>query len=179
VGEVLLQRTRADLVAPVYENFLRRWPTPARLANAKTSQIRKVISTLGLDHRAKSIKALGARLHEARTIPSTPEELIRLPGVGPYTAHAVPIFAHGTNLPLVDWVIARVLRRYFGLAGDRRPNQDTQLWNLAREMADRGSARAMWLGTLDFAASVCRPKPQCLSCPLRNSCVYALQKVDN
>lgn len=178
MGELLLQRTRADLVVPVYKDFLNRWPTPAALAKARASQIRRVIRPLGLSHRAATIKELGERLHEAGKVPSTPDELVRLPGVGPYTAHAVPVFAHGKNLPLVDWVIARVLRRYFGLALDRRPNQDPQLWALAREMARKGQARAMWLGTLDFAATICRPKPQCPACPLNNSCVYGTQKLD-
>jgi A/G-specific adenine glycosylase len=177
IGELLLQRTRADLVAPVYEDFLTRWPTPAALAKARPSQIRRVIRPLGLSHRADTIKALGVSLDGAGKIPSTPDQLIRLPGVGPYTAHAVPVFAHGKNLPLVDWVIARVLRRYFGLAPDTRPNQDRELWELAQEMARKGQARAMWLGTLDFAATICRPRPRCPVCPLNNSCVYGQKEL--
>lgn len=172
IGEILLQRTRADLVAPAYEEFLRRWPTYSRLAGARLSDIRKVIRPLGLNHRAVTVKALGNALTEVGGIPNQPEQLLSLPGVGPYAAHAVPIFAHGKDLPLVDWVIARVLRRYFGLRDDSRPNHDLELWERAREMARKGQARAMWLGTLDFAASICKPHPLCATCPLNETCVW-------
>ena len=62
-----------------------------------------------------------------------------LAGVGRYTAHAVPIMARNRNLPLVDWVIARVLRRYFGIDGRRRPNVDRDLWTLAETIVESGS----------------------------------------
>jgi A/G-specific adenine glycosylase len=179
IGEVLLQRTRADLVAPVYQEFLLRWPYPSALAHARLSDIRKVIRPLGLAHRAHTIKALGHALAEAGRVPSSPQKLLGLPGVGPYTAHAVPIFAKSRNLPLVDWVIARVVRRYFGLSTEKRPNQDADLWDRAREMASSGRARAMWLGTLDFAASVCKPRPLCESCPLNTTCVSGRVRVTN
>lgn len=172
IGEILLQRTRADLVLPVYEEFLTKWPTPSTLAAAPLSDIQKVIRSLGLSHRAATIKDLAAVLVEVGQVPENPTKLLSLPGVGPYAAHAVPIFACSKNLPLVDWVIARVLRRYFGLSADKRPNQDSELWNRAREMVRGGQARAVWLGTLDFAASVCKPRPLCASCPLNESCAW-------
>ena len=95
-----------------------------------------------------------------------------LPGVGPYTAHAVPILARNRNLPLVDWVIARVLRRYFGIAGKRRPNADRDLWALAETVVESGRAREVWLGTLDLAAAVCKGKPLCGECPLSGTCKF-------
>jgi len=76
------------------------------------------------------------------------------------------------NLPVVDWVIARVLRRYFGLPNGRRPNADPELWALAASLAGRGRARDLWLGTLDFAAAVCKPRPLCPECPLRAECAF-------
>ena len=95
-----------------------------------------------------------------------------LPGVGPYTAHAVPILARNRNLPLVDWVIARVLRRYFGIAGTQRPNADRDLWVLAERVVKSGRAREVWLGTLDLAAAVCKAEPMCGECPLRTTCKF-------
>lgn len=172
VGEVLLQRTRGEHVIPVYEEFLRRWPTYENLGKARTTTIASVIRPLGLAKRAPLLKRLGRALTELGDVPSTAARLEDLPGVGPYTAHAVPVFASGANMPVVDWVIARVLRRYLGLPGERRPNADNDLWRVASELAEMGRARDLWLGTLDFAASVCKPRPLCGHCPLSNECHY-------
>ena len=170
IGEVLLQRTRADLVVPVYLDFMRRWPTPDSLGRARETTIARVVRPLGLAKRAPLILRLGAALRERGSVPHEPSELLKLPGVGPYAAHAVPIFALGETLPLVDWVIARVLRRYFGVDPGKRPNQDPGLWELADDLTKYADARHLWLGTLDFASAVCRPSPRCPECPLRGSC---------
>jgi A/G-specific adenine glycosylase len=172
VGEVLLQRTRGEPAIEVYRRFLDRWPDERALARARTSSIASVIRPLGLVKRARMLKALGAALVELGRVPQEPEELLRLPGVGPYAAHSVPVFAAGRDLPVVDWVIARVLCRYFGLPSGKRPNTDGQLWELAAQLAAKGKARELWLGTLDFAAAVCKPHPLCERCPLQSDCSY-------
>lgn len=170
LGELLLQRTRAENVVPVYEEMLRRWPTPERLARARETTIAKVIHPLGLTRRAPIIRALARDIVSNGGVPSRPDELIRLPGVGRYTSHAVPVFAHRASLPLVDWVIARLLRRYFGLDSRSRPNNDEELWALAEELVEESDARLLWLGVLDFAAKICKPLPRCRDCPLATSC---------
>jgi A/G-specific adenine glycosylase len=174
IGEVLLQRTRGENVVPVYAQVMRRWPTPERLSRARVSTIASVIRPLGLEKRASTLKRLGAAIADLGGVPPGPDDLERLPGIGPYAAHAVPVFAGGQDLPVVDWVIARVLRRYFGMPNAKRPNADRELWTLAGRLARRGRSRELWLGTLDFAAAVCRPRPRCEECPLaRLGCVYA------
>ena len=172
VGEVLLQRTRGEHVVPVFEAFIGRWPTAQDLSRARTSSIASVIRPLGLAKRAPVLKRLGTALAELDSVPEDPKALTALPGVGPYAAHAVPVFTLDRRLPVVDWVIARVLRRYFGLADGLRPNADPELWNLAAGLASKGRARELWLGTLDFAAAVCKPRPLCPTCPLSSSCTY-------
>jgi A/G-specific adenine glycosylase len=172
VGEVMLQRTRGQNVVAAYEEFLRRWPTPEALARARTSSIASVIRPLGLGKRAAILKRLGQAVAESGGVPKTPEELDRLPGVGRYAAHAVPVFVYGRRLPLADSIIGRVLRRYFGLPETLPPNRDDELWAVAARVAARGKARELWLGALDFAAAVCRPRPLCEGCPLRGGCAY-------
>lgn len=174
IGEVLLQRTRAENVVPVYERFMNRWPSAAHLGRARTSSVASLIRPLGLAKRADSLVRLGRELAALGEVPAEPGRLRRLPGVGPYAAHAVPVFANGRNLPLVDWVIARVLRRYFGLPNGKRPNADPQLWELAERLASRGQARKLWLATLDLAATVCTPRPHCSECPLGAKCAFYL-----
>lgn len=156
----------------VYQEFLRRWPHATALAGAQVRSIAAVIRPLGLVKRAPYLKQLGRALVEVGEVPSEPSELVKLPGLGPYAAHAVPIFHLGRDLPLVDWVIARVLRRVFELPEGRRPNVDPELWQLAERLAQVGRSRELWLGTLDFAAEVCKPRPLCESCPLTGSCAY-------
>jgi A/G-specific adenine glycosylase len=173
IGEVLLQRTRGENAAETYLEFIRRWPDEASLANASVADIAAVIEPLGFRKRATYLAAIGDDLAARGGTSVDPMRLSELPGVGRYVANAVPIFAAGRRLPLVDWVIARVLRRYFGLRGDRRPNADEALWDLAETIASRGSARETWWAVLDFAALVCRPKPACPACPLASSCAFA------
>ena len=172
VGELLLQRTRAESVGPVYERFIGRWPDASALASADVDELRETIRPLGLGKRAATLRRLGEELRRLGKTPTTPDRLARLPGVGPYAAHAVPIFAGNRNLPLVDWVIARVLGRYYGRTADRRPNDDQELWALAARLASRRRARELWFGTLDFAASVCKPRPRCDNCRLKVGCDF-------
>ena len=169
-GEVLLQRTRGENAIGVYRSFLRHWPNPDALARARVGTIEAVIRPLGLVRRAAVLKRLGQALVAIGSVPESPDALDRLPGVGPYAAHSVQVFARDQDLPVVDWVIARVLRRFFGLEDGRRPNQDAELWGLAARLASGGQARRLWLGTLDFAAAVCTPRPKCHLCPLSAAC---------
>lgn len=172
IGEILLQRTRGEQVEPVYLRLVKRWPTVAALASARESWIAGVIAPLGLTKRASHLRQLARALVEEGRVPLEPSELLLLPGVGLYGAHAVPVFAANKNLPLVDWVIARVLRRYFGLGDGGRPNQDKGLWAFAATLAEEGRARELWLGTLDLAAAVCKPQPLCDQCRLSATCAY-------
>jgi A/G-specific adenine glycosylase len=177
VGEVLLQRTRGDLVEPVFHEFIERWPTFEKLGAAREGSIARVIRPLGLAKRATLIKRLAMELVAHGKVPTKPEDLIELTGVGPYAAHAVPVFAFNEQLPVVDWVIARVLRRYFGLPDGARPNQDRELWRRARTLIRNHDARVLWLGTLDFAAEICKPRPRCEACPLNRSCRTGRQRL--
>jgi A/G-specific adenine glycosylase len=172
VGELLLQRTRGENVVAVYEDFVSRWPDVAHLSEASSRDVRAVIRPLGLAGRADTLMALAAQVSVIGRIPDEPAELSRLAGVGPYVSHAVPVFADHRNLPLVDWVIARVLRRYFDLPQGRRPNADPDLWALAAALVRPGRARETWLAVLDLAAALCTRRPKCTSCPLSHSCAY-------
>jgi A/G-specific adenine glycosylase len=177
IGELLLQRTRGENVVAVYDEMLRRWPTPAKLARARGTTIAKVIKPLGLAKRAPIIASFAKVLQADFNgrIPDDPELAQRMPGVGPYTSRAVQVFARGRNLPLTDWVIARVLRRYFGLDSGRRPNADKDLWEVAASLAALGRARDLWLAVLDLGAQICQPRPRCPQCPLVSTCSFAAE----
>ena len=173
VGEILLQRTSGSHVSQVFERFVNRWPTPHDLGIADEEELACVLRPLGRAKRMPLLLEMGRAVDSLGEVPLSPEALNKLPGVGRYTAHAVPIFTANRDLPLADWVIARILRRYFGLAGTGRPNADEKLWALATEIARVGRAREVWIGTLDLAAKFCRSKPRCAACPLEGTCCYA------
>ncbi len=111
-------------------------------------------------------------------VPSTVEELLELPGVGPYAAGATAAVAFGRREHVVDGVSARVYRRYFGLAGDGPASNDRELWS-AVEAATPSRAVKEWnWAVLDLAAAVCLPrKPRCPVCPLSARCVAATSEL--
>ncbi|MGH2811043.1 MAG: A/G-specific adenine glycosylase, partial [Actinomycetota bacterium] len=90
----------------VYREFLQRFPNPKVLGKAPVARIRAVIAPLGLTKRAEILKELGKAISAGGDVPSEPSELERLPGIGPYSARSVAVFAARRDLPLVDWVIA-------------------------------------------------------------------------
>jgi A/G-specific adenine glycosylase len=173
IAEVLLQRTRGGNVASVHQALVDAYPSAERLAQASVADIERHIYPLGLAKRAKLIHELAASIVSSGGVPRDATALRRLPGVGPYTANAVRVFALGKNEPLVDWVIARVLRRYFAMPSAHRPNADAELWLVAREVVHAGRARDIWLAVIDLSAEYCRRIPQCERCPMRRCCQSA------
>jgi A/G-specific adenine glycosylase len=172
LAEVLLQRTQANQVEHFLPAFLDQFPNPAALERAPYDEVAKAVRPFGLAKRAALIKRLAAQLLEG--IPSAPEHLMRLCGVGPYTANAVACFSFGERRAVLDANVVRVLTRYFGWKTDRaRPRDDPGLWRLASSLLPaRGAPTYNW-GLLDFSAAVCRSRdPRCEGCPLRRACSY-------
>ena len=174
VAEVLLQRSRGNTVAKVYQELFRRWPSAAELSRARVPSIESVIRPLGLIRRARTLKELAREVARIDGVPNTLEGLLALPGVGPYAAGATFVVAFGRSTAVVDGVTARVYRRYFGLAGSDPASTDRQLWNLVQEATPTRNARQWNWAVLDLASIVCVPKiPRCGSCPLATDCRWS------
>lgn len=176
VAECMLQQTDAARVVPVYEAFLERYPTPESAASAPDSEVLQVIETLGLRRRAVRLKRgieLIAQRHGG-AVPGTMAELLRVPGVGPYTATAVLVHAFGADLAAVDSNVLRVVGRVFGMsAATTRPYKDRKLWRRLDGLIPPGTGRELNLAILDLAAIVCRTRaPRCCACPVRSLCAY-------
>ncbi|MBC8171836.1 MAG: A/G-specific adenine glycosylase, partial [Anaerolineae bacterium] len=108
IGEILLQRTRANNVIPVYAAFLECFPTPPHLAAATVAEVEQVIYPLGLRWRAPLLQQLGVHLAELNgEIPRTLDEIMALPGVGQYAAAAWLSFHGGGHSVLIDANIVR------------------------------------------------------------------------
>src|SRR5437773_4568368 len=116
ISEVLLQRTRAEVVGAVFPEFVRQFSSWRALASAHPKQLQAFLRPLGLwRRRAASIAKLSrAVLSRRGRFPTTREELETMPAVGQYVASAVLLFCHGRPEPLIDSNMARVLERYFG-----------------------------------------------------------------
>jgi A/G-specific adenine glycosylase len=175
IAELLLQRTRADLVLRVYESFLARYPDAAALAAADPDDIISFLRPLGFTHRSKRIPHLGRELCEAHggEVPQSKEALLALTGVGEYVANAVLAIAFAERRPLLDPNVIRLVSRLTGRHSERsRPRDDRQLWALIESLLPRKRATAFGLALVDLGATICRVRrPRCWQCPLRSRCV--------
>ena len=176
MAEIMLQRTKADQVAPVYEEFIRRFPDPASLYKADPKTIRTYFSRLGLMWRADLVTKFAAELVErfGGRIPSDRDQLLSLPSIGDYMADAVLSFAYGRDVAVVDSNVCRVLGRIFGLKPRGEARRDRRFRTLAQSLIPPGRSREFNWAMIDFASAVCTPrKPKCRECPLRSVCLYA------
>jgi A/G-specific adenine glycosylase len=173
VSETMLQQTQVDRVAPRYPTFLERFPTPATMADASRAEVIRLWHGLGYNRRAVHLHE-GARRIVARhagRVPSDLDALLELPGVGPYTARAVASLAFGADVGVVDTNAARVLAR--ACAG--RPLRPSEAQALADDLVPTGRAREWNQAVMDLGAEVCTKRaPECGSCPVVNSCTWAL-----
>ena len=178
VAEVMLQRSRGITVEKVYRELFRRWPDAASLGRARESSIAAVIRPLGLVRRAGTLKAMARDVVSRGGVPERLEELLELPGVGPYAAGATLVVAFDKRAPIVDGVSARVYRRYFGIEDALPPSNDPGLWELVdRTTPPRGVRDWNW-AVLDLAAAICLPRvPRCESCPLAARCAWSRARV--
>ena len=182
VAALLLRKTTARQAAAVYEEFVRRYPEPRALLQAPEEELKALLRPLGIENqRARLFKELARELAEkfGGQVPCNREALESLPGVGPYAASEVLLFACGEPEPLLDRNVVRLLERALGLKSSRkRPHTDPELWRKARELIPRGpAALKVSLGLLDLARKVCTARnPKCGGCPLRDTCLYAKQR---
>ncbi len=175
VAEVLLQRTRAEVVGSFLPTFLKRFPSWEKLAAASEDDLRVFIQPLGLwKRRAVSLKKLAVEMALRKGhFPQSRIDLESLPGVGQYIASAVMLFCHGAREPLLDVNMARVLERYFGPRTLADIRYDPYLQNLARRVLAEADAVHLNWAILDFAALVCtNRKPRCGECLLVNKCAW-------
>ena len=173
VSEFMLQQTQVSRVAQYYPRFLERFPDLETLASARPRAVREAWDGLGYYARAANLHALArvVRNDLDGTLPDHPAELIKLPGIGPYTAGAVASFAYEQPVPAVDTNVARVIRRAFGNA--ERGMRNAALWRLASLLVPKNGKRAWRFNQaiMELGALVCvARKPKCPECPVRSVC---------
>ncbi len=177
VAEILLRKTTRGQVVRVFGPFVKTFPNVKSLSIARITDIRNLIRPLGLENvRASSLARLAKCIvaKHCGKVPTSRDQLLQLPGVGPYIANAVMCMAYGKDESLVDTNAIRVIARVFSVRSRRsRIRDDPILWKIASDLLPRGRARDYNLSLLDLAASVCLPRrPKCFECPLLHLCDF-------
>lgn len=175
VAEAMLQQTQVARVLERFSDFLARFPTPARLAQADEQEVLAAWSGLGYYRRARNLHAAAKAIveHHAGRVPSSVDDLRALPGVGPYTAGAIASIVFGTREPAVDGNIERVLLRLDAVDAPMSPRERSALvWSRASEFLRAAESPGMHNEALmELGALVCTPRiPRCPECPLRRRC---------
>jgi len=173
LAEMMLQRTRAEQVVPVYETLVAEAGSPALLAHLRLPTLRRILKPLGLSWRVANFRDVAHALitkHGGR-LPETRPELTALPGVGDYVAGIILAVGLRQREWVVDSNIVRVYRRYFGLKTSKEGRRDRWVIQTAKLYADSRKPREATLALLDFASLVCKPcKPECHGCPVKRDC---------
>lgn len=174
VSEVILQQTRVAQGIDYYLRFIEAFPTVFDLANANIDRVLKVWQGLGYYTRARNMHKTANDIVERYngTFPSTYSELIKLKGVGDYTASAVAAFAFGEPVAAVDGNVYRIFSRLLGIETPIDTLKGKKELKLAAEsMLDRQRPGIYNQAIMDFGGTVCTPKkPSCFSCPVMELC---------
>ena len=175
LAEVLLRRTQAERVVEPYLDLVGRYPDVWCMAKADVSCLREWFRPLGLISRADQLVHLANAIvtEHAGEVPRDLGHLMRLPGLGRYSARAVACLAYGDAVPMVDESSGRILRRLTALSETRPAYSDRGLLSDATSLLPHSGSRAFNLGLLDIAARYCHVgSPSCGRCPLRRFCAY-------
>lgn len=165
VSEFMLQQTQVSRVSEFYPRFLKRFPTIERLARARPKAVMEAWDGLGYYARARNLHKLAKEVSGiGYRVPDDPDELVKLPGVGRYTAGAVACFAYEKAVPAVDTNVKRVLERVF---------KKKDVWKLAGDIVPKNGKRAWRFNQalMELGALVCTARsPKCPRCPVNTNC---------
>jgi A/G-specific adenine glycosylase len=175
VSEIMLQQTQVATVVGYYERWMQRWPTVESLSRASLDDVTEMWSGLGYYRRARLLHS-GAEMVQRELggiVPSIVSELIKIPGVGRYTAGAVASIAFGRREAVVDGNVVRVLSRLHTIGADPKAKESVdEHWRLAKRLVD-ASTRAGVLNEalMELGATVCKPaNANCAQCPISGQC---------
>jgi len=173
----MLQRTKADQVVPVYNEFVEKYPDFNKALNEDPEKIIELISKLGLRWRAEKVIELLEALSETDgMIPQEKDELIRLPGVGEYIANAFLSFQRGVKAPVTDSNAVRLWSRVFGFEPVKEIRRRKWFNELCIQLTPDRDFREFNFALLDFCREICKTKQICTECPFRAECNYILQR---
>lgn len=175
LSEVMSQQTPVARVAPIWEEWLRRWPDPASFAAAGADEVLRAWGTLGYPRRALRLLECARTIvakHDGE-VPDDVDALLALPGVGDYTARAIACFHFGQNVPVVDTNVRRVHERLIEGNFLQPPAAKAELKKVAALLPDDGTGPTVSVAVMELGATVCTARsPECEVCPVRAHCAW-------
>lgn len=176
VSEIMLQQTQVQTVIPYYEKWTQRFPDLASLASAPEEEALKFWAGLGYYRRArmlhKAAKELVGQNGKKASLPSSVEELLKLSGIGRYTAGAIASIAFDLKAPILDGNVIRILTRIFALKDDvAKPKTIQKLWEISESLLPDKNTGDFNQAMMELGATVCVPQnPKCGICPVQKNC---------
>ncbi|MEJ7778078.1 MAG: A/G-specific adenine glycosylase [Daejeonella sp.] len=174
LSEIIMQQTRVEQGTPYFNRFAEKYPTVSDFASANEDEILNLWQGLGYYSRGRNM------LHTAQTVmeehagyfPKSYNSLIRLKGIGEYTAAAIASFSANEPKAVVDGNVFRLLGRYFGIDLPINSSKGKKVFtDLANELIDKSNAGIYNQAAMEFGSLVCKPRnPDCPVCPLRPGC---------
>lgn len=178
LSEIILQQTRVEQGLPYFYRFLESYPSVADFARADEEEILKLWQGLGYYSRGRNMHAASKIVMEEHGgyFPSKYDELIKLKGVGEYTAAAISSFSADEVKAVVDGNVFRLLARFFGIGEViNSPQGKKTFTELANSLIDKQDPGTSNQAMMEFGSIVCKPRnPDCKACPLSQQC-FALQ----
>lgn len=175
LSEIILQQTRVAQGLPYFLAFTEAFPTVQSLAEAPEDKVLKLWQGLGYYSRARNLHATAKMVNDEMDgiFPADYTGLLKLKGVGDYTAAAIASIAYGEEVPVVDGNVYRVLSRYFGIATDiSSSGAKKEFTAKAASLMPKDQASLFNQAMMEFGALQCVPKsPPCMICPLVSECV--------
>jgi A/G-specific adenine glycosylase len=174
LSEIIMQQTRVEQGTPYFNRFSEKYPTVEHFASATEDEILKLWQGLGYYSRGRNMHKTAQIVMEEHSgyFPKNYDSLIKLKGIGEYTAAAISSFSSNEARAVVDGNVFRLLSRYFGIDTPINTGKGKKLFTeLANELLDKSQAGKFNQAIMEFGSLQCKPNnPECLSCPLQAAC---------
>jgi A/G-specific adenine glycosylase len=173
VSELMLQQTQVDRVLPKYLDFMQRWPTITALSKATLTEVLIAWKGLGYNRRAKHLLETAIIIeHEYKGVfPQDEVLLVKLPGIGTYTARAILAFAYNKPVAVTDTNIKRIFARFvYGCEFSDLKISMQEFEKNAESAIPESMADPWYQALMDFGALICVSQPKCEICPLQKQC---------
>ena len=173
VSEIILQQTRVNQGLPYYNKFIEKYPTVNSMAAAPEEEILRAWQGLGYYSRARNMWATAKYIaNDLKKFPDSYNALLKLKGIGTYTAAAIASFAFGERIAVIDGNVYRVLARIFGIKTDISSGVGKkEFTKLANDLIDQRTPGLYNQAIMDFGAVICTPSsPLCDDCPFNDFC---------
>lgn len=172
ISEIMLQQTTVSVVIPYFNAFIKKWPTNKELSQASLSEIQRAWSGLGYYSRARNLFECSIIINSRfnNNFPESEKELLKLPGIGAYTAAAISAIAFNNRSVVIDGNIKRVISRLFLLKKPIKSNYN-EIWRFTNLVTPDIRVGDFVQALMDLGSQICKPsKPLCESCPLILEC---------